>query len=247
MQCLHVRYYHSHHCFPVCFACTKLFFTFVFFSYFLDYECPYARFLAIHDSSKDVFIHYWLGHVLGLSIVCNESSGNGGSRFRCKQTGEKSLHKFIKIAPCALTLLLLQTGVIHCQKTSKNFCQLISEMFRLWPFHQMRAAASFLFVYLLQWILSEVIATKKQKLQSTIRNACDCLRWSTLENHTKMYCDHLDTCSSCIQYSAHFFAMAHPDSSTGFTWTKPKITISRRQEGPVQYTATWQSTRAKRS
>ena len=102
-----------------------------FFSYFLDYECPYARFLAIHDSSKDVFIHYWLGHVLGLSIVCNESSGNGGSRFRCKQTGEKSLHKFIKIAPCALTLLLLQTGVIHCQKTSKNFCQLISDRFCL--------------------------------------------------------------------------------------------------------------------
>ena len=53
----------------------------LFFGHFLDYECPYARFLAIHDSSKDVFIHYWLGHVLGLSIVCSESSDNGGCWF----------------------------------------------------------------------------------------------------------------------------------------------------------------------
>ena len=52
---------------------------FFFFGFFQDYRCPCARFPAILDSSKDVF--FLRGHVLGLSIICSESSDNGGCWF----------------------------------------------------------------------------------------------------------------------------------------------------------------------
>ena len=95
-----------------------------FFSYFLDYECPYARFLAIHDSSKDVFIHYWLGHVLGLSIVCNESSGNGGSRFRCKQKGEKVIAQIYQNRPMCTDSFTITNKSYSLSEDLKKFLSL---------------------------------------------------------------------------------------------------------------------------
>ena len=101
------------------------------------YECFFLAFfktIDVHVQDFQQFLtavrtfFFLLGHVLGLSIICSESSDNGGCLD--ENTGEKSLHKFVEITTCAVTLLLLKKGVIYCQKTSKNSCQLISEIFR---------------------------------------------------------------------------------------------------------------------
>ena len=155
---------------------------------------------------KTFFFHYWLGHVLGLSIVCNESSGNGGSRFPCKQTGEKVIAQIYQNRPMCTDSFTITNRSYSLSEDLKKFLSVNQQNFSFVTLPSNEGCSQFSLCLLvtvnLEW------SDRNQEAKTTKHNP-QCMRlsysWSTLENHIKMYCDHLDTCSSCIQYSAHFF------------------------------------------